>query len=91
MVLAEHAEGVLEVVKPQMEASHEGGYRLVSGSSQCVLGQHLNPLHLLKPFWLMVSPFCCWPAAEGNAKGLLHHCDNTVMEPGTDLLQLQPA
>jgi len=36
MVLAERAEGGLEVVKFQMGASHEGGYRLMSGSSRHV-------------------------------------------------------
>lgn len=36
MVLAEHTEGGLEVVKLQMEASHEGGYKLISGSSHTV-------------------------------------------------------
>lgn len=36
MVLTERAEGGLEVVKPQLEASREGGCRLISGSKQCV-------------------------------------------------------
>lgn len=74
MVLAEHAEGGLGGCKaPDRSFTWKWIQADLRELAGC-LGQHLNPLHLLKPFWLMISLFCCWSATEDNAKGLLSHC-----------------